>query len=155
MASSSEGSAYPRPDPSFDPAPRAVCRDVGDAAQAWAALAPLLAGRPRVRESRGGGGHSYLRRWERPLTARLPAAPAAVPIYSGAGDTRVLVVDLDASRGGVDAVRRDATAVGDLVGAAGGRVISDESPNAAFRTANSPPNPARATVAPIVSPSRA
>ena len=63
------------------------------------------------------------------MTARLPAAPAAVPIYSGAGDTRVLVVDLDASRGGVDAVRRDATAVGDLVGAAGGRVISDESPS--------------------------
>jgi len=63
------------------------------------------------------------------LTARLPAAPAAVPIYSGAGDTRVLVVDLDASRGGVDAVRRDATAIGDLVGVAGGRVISDESPS--------------------------
>ena len=97
----------------------------------WSVLAPLLAGRPRVRESRGGGGHSYLRRWERPLTARLPAPPAAVPIYSGAGDTRVLVVDLDASRGGVDAVRRDATAVGDLVGVAGGRVISDESPNGA------------------------
>jgi hypothetical protein len=63
------------------------------------------------------------------LTARLPAAPAAVPIYSGAGDTRVLVVDLDASRGGVDAVRRDATAIADLVGVAGGRVISDESPS--------------------------
>ena len=87
-----------------------------------------------MRESRGGG-HTYLRRWERPLTSRLPAAPAAVPIYSGAGDTRVLVVDLDASRGGVDAVRRDATAVGDLVGVAGGRVISDESPNGA------PPQP--------------
>ena len=73
-------------------------------------LAPLLAGRPRVRESRSGG-HTYLRRWERPLTARLPAVPAAVPIYSAAGDTRVLVVDLDASRGGAAAVRRDAAAV--------------------------------------------
>ena len=91
-------------------------------------LAPLLAGRPRVRESRSGG-HSYQRRWERPLTARLPAVPAAVPIYSGAGDTRVLVVDLDASRGGRDAVRRDAAAVTDLVRAAGGRVITDESPS--------------------------
>ena len=91
-------------------------------------LAPLLAGRPRVRESRGNG-HSYLRRWERPLTTRLPSAPAAVPIYSGAGDTRVLVIDLDASRGGVHAVRRDAAAVAELVRSAGGRVITDESPS--------------------------
>src|SRR6478609_7077480 len=98
------------------------------AGQAWSVLAPLLAGRPRVRESRNGG-HGYLRRWERPLTARLPAAPAAVPIYSAAGDTRVLVVDLDASRGGVEAVRRDAAAIRDLVRAAGGRVITDESPS--------------------------
>ena len=77
-------------------------------------LAPLLAGRPGVRESRTGG-HTYLRRWERPLTPRLPAVPAAVPIYSSAGDTRVLVIDLDASRGGPDAVLRDAAAVTDLV----------------------------------------
>ena len=77
------------------------------ATQVWAVLAPLLAGRPRVRESRSNG-HSYLRRWERPLTTRLPSAPAAVPIYSSAGDTRVLVIDLDSSRGGPDAVRRDA-----------------------------------------------
>jgi len=129
LLSSSEGSAYPRSDPSFDPAPRAVCRSVVDsAAQAWASLAPLLAGRPRVRESRTGG-HTYLRRWERPLTARLPAVPAAVPIYSAAGDTRVLVIDLDASRGGRDAVLRDAAAVTDLVRAAGGGVVVDESPS--------------------------
>jgi len=101
---------------------------VPDPAHAWAVLAPLLAGRPRVRESRTGG-HTYLRRWERPLTARLPAVPAAVPIYSAAGDTRVLVIDLDASRGGTEAVRRDAAAVTDMVGAAGGRVIVDESPS--------------------------
>ena len=94
----------------------------------WSVLAPLLAGRPRVRESRTSG-HSYLRRWERPLTARLPAVPAAVPIYSAAGDTRVLVVDLDASRGGAGAVRRDAAAVAELVRAAGGRVVTDESPS--------------------------
>jgi len=81
-----------------------------------------------VRESRTGG-HSYLRRWERPLTARLPAVPAAVPIYSAAGDTRVLVIDLDASRGDPDAVQRDAAAVTDLVRAAGGRAIVDESPS--------------------------
>jgi hypothetical protein len=98
------------------------------AAEAWSTLAPLLAGRSRVRESRNGG-HGYLRRWERPLTARLPAVPAAVPLYSGSGETRCLVVDLDAARGGSDAVRRDAAAVRDLVRVAGGRVITDESPS--------------------------
>jgi hypothetical protein len=98
------------------------------AAHTWSVLAPLLAGRARVRESRNGG-HGYLRRWERPLTARLPAVPAAVPIYSASGDTRVLVIDLDSSRGGTEAVRRDAAAVRDLVRAAGGRVITDESPS--------------------------
>lgn len=98
------------------------------AAHAWSTLAPLLAARPRVRESRNGS-HTYLRRWERPLTARLPAVPAAVPIYSAAGDTRFLVVDLDASRGGSGAVHRDAAAVTELVRQAGGRVISDESPS--------------------------
>ena len=105
-----------------------MCRNDVDPARAWSVLAPLIAGRPRVRESRSGG-HCYLRRWERPLTARLPAVPAAVPIYSSAGETRVLVVDLDASRGGAGAVRRDAAAVTDLVRAAGGRVIADESPS--------------------------
>jgi hypothetical protein len=98
------------------------------AAHVWSVLAPLLAGRPRVRESRGNR-HSYQRRWERPLTARLPTVPAAVPIYSGAGDTRVLVIDLDASRGGTEEVRRDAAAIAELVLAAGGRVITDESPS--------------------------
>jgi hypothetical protein len=110
------------PAPTTPPAERLV------AAQTWSTLAPLLAGRPRVRESRNGG-HGYLRRWERPLTARLPAVPAAVPIYSAMGDTRVLVIDLDASRGGTEAVRRDAAAVRELVRVAGGRVITDESPS--------------------------
>ena len=50
-------------------------------------------------------------------------------MYSGAGDTRCLVVDLDASRGGSAAVHRDAAAVRELVRAAGGRVITDESPS--------------------------
>jgi hypothetical protein len=98
------------------------------AAEAWALLAPLLAGRPRVRESRGAR-HQYRRRWERALTGRLPTVPAAVPIYSAGGDTKVLVIDLDSARGGIEAVRRDCTALIGLVDRAGGRVIVDESPN--------------------------
>ena len=103
--------------------------EFGDpASQVWSTLAPLLAGRPRVRESRGRS-HQYLHRWERPLTDRLPAVPAAVPIYSGAGDTRVLVIDLDSGKAGPEAVRRDAAEIRDLLRAAGGEAISDESPS--------------------------
>jgi len=92
-------------------------------------LTPLLAGRPVVRESRDGG-RNYHAKWQRPLTGRvLLSVPAAVPIYSAAGDTRVLVVDLDCSRGGRGQVLRDAAAIGRLVTAAGGRLISDESPS--------------------------
>jgi len=58
-----------------------------------------------------------------------PAVPAAVPVYdTTTGTTRVLIVDLDTSRGGQDVVRRDASTIADLVHAAGGRVITDESP---------------------------
>lgn len=63
------------------------------------------------------------------MTARLPAVPAAVPIYSSAGDTRVLAIDLDTAQGGLEAVRRDTAAVTELVRTAGGRVIVDESPS--------------------------
>lgn len=98
------------------------------AEHAWAILAPLIAARPRARESRGAQ-HRYERRWERPLTTRLPAVPAAVPLYSAAGDTRVLVIDLDTSRGGQAAVDRDTTAVTRLIKQAGGQVIVDESPS--------------------------
>ncbi len=95
----------------------------------WAALTPLLAGRPVVRESRDGG-RSYRVKWQRPLTSRVPlSVPAAVPIYSGAGDTRLLVVDLDASRGGREQVLRDAFSVRALISAGGGDLISDESPS--------------------------
>ena len=117
------------PCPKSTPSPPAHPASPQQAAvDSWSVLAPLLAGRPRVRESRSGG-HTYLRRWERPLTGRLPAVPAAVPLYSAAGDTRCLVFDLDASRGGITAVLRDAAAVADLVRSAGGRVITDESPS--------------------------
>lgn len=94
----------------------------------WAALAPLIAGRPRVRESRDGG-KNYHARWERPLTERLPRVPAAVPLYTADGCARTLVIDLDTSKGGRDAVLRDAAAITDLVARCGGHVIADESPS--------------------------
>jgi len=122
-ASAAPGSAVP------GSASSGVLDEFEVASLVWAALTPLLAGRPVVRESRDGG-RNYHAKWQRPLTGRvLLSVPAAVPVYSAAGDTRVLVVDLDCSRGGRGQVLRDAAAIGSLVTAAGGRLISDGSPS--------------------------
>jgi len=106
-----------------------AARDQALAATVWAALAPLLAGRPEVRESRNGGG-SYRGGWRRSFASHVPGSvPAAVPIYSNAGATRLLVVDLDVKLGGHAQVLADAAAVAALVHRCGGELISDESPS--------------------------
>ena len=156
MASSSEGSAYPSscqevvgcvaaPSPqigrgthpvgrppggvAFRPARSAVQDEALAAAAVWVALSPLLAGRPEVRESRNGGG-SYRGAWRRSFASHVPGSvPAAVPIYSNAGDTRLLVADLDVKLGGRGQVLADAAAVRALVHRCGGELISDESPS--------------------------
>lgn len=127
MEAESEDSAYPLANPPAVETGVSACRDDGPAA-VWAALAPLIAGRPRVRESRDGG-KNYHGRWERPLTSRLPRVPAAVPIYTADGCARTLVFDLDTSKGGRGAVLRDAAAITDLVARCGGEVFCDESPS--------------------------
>jgi hypothetical protein len=100
-----------------------------EAATVWRVLAPKIAGRPFARESRNGG-KTYPDRYQRKL-GELPAVPAAVPIYSGLGETRTLVIDLDCTdrNGGRSAVLRDADAIRELVRRAGGQLISDESPS--------------------------
>lgn len=98
------------------------------AAAVWGALAPLIAGRPRVRVSRDRG-RTYLRRWERPLTGNLPGQPSAVPLYGADGTTRVLVIDLDVSPAGRDQVIADCDRLVALITSCGGRVIVDESPS--------------------------
>jgi hypothetical protein len=108
--------------------PHGISLQVSEATAAWRALAPLIAGRPVVRESLNGG-RAYPIRGQRALTERLPSVPAAVPVYSASGDTRVLVLDLDTSKADRAAVRRDAAAIGSLVQGAGGRLVSDESPS--------------------------
>jgi len=154
LASSSEGSAYPSTcqgfvgcvaapstqiarsihstdrmtGPAGSPA-ASVARDRALAATVWAALAPLLAGRLEVRESRNGGG-SYRGGWRRSFGSHVPGSvPAAVPIYSNAGATRLLVVDLDVKLGGREQVLTDAAAVAAVVHRCGGELISDESPS--------------------------
>ena len=94
----------------------------------WVALAPLLAGRPVIRQSHNGG-RTYPHRWQRAIEEYSDRFPTAVPVYSSAGDTRVLVVDLDSSRHGHGQVLHDADAIRALIARSGGRLISDESPN--------------------------
>ncbi|WP_193614318.1 MarR family transcriptional regulator [Nocardioides lijunqiniae] len=75
------------------------------------------------------GGRTYRARDERPVTNRLPNQPAALLVYDSAGCAPVLCVDLDASRGGPEAVTRDHQALTALLTKVGARWFSDSSPN--------------------------
>lgn len=130
--SSSDSTRFPQSglevgsDTPHSPPPRDAA-DVTAAADAWRALAQLLAARPIYRESTHG--RDYPRKLTRGITDRLPAVPAAIPVYSHAGDTRLLVIDLDTSKADRATVLRDAAAIAEMVRLAGGRMISDESPS--------------------------
>lgn len=130
-ADSSESSAHPDADSRSvvgRPARVALDDSAESARTVWAALAPLLAARPRVRISRDRG-RTYPLRGERPLTGVVPAQPAAVHLYDDAGMAHALVVDLDVSRGGHDQVVADSDQLRNLIEQCGGQVIVDESPS--------------------------
>lgn len=88
----------------------------------WAALAPLIAARPTMRLWSPQQRFGEVRR----LTTKLPAAPAAVPVYRR-GRTHMLVFDLDAKRRGRNAVAADRQRILEWIHACGGRAISDSS----------------------------
>jgi DNA-binding transcriptional ArsR family regulator len=97
-------------------------------AEAWAALAHLLAGQPRVRLSRDGG-RSYPQKHERTLTATLPTFPAAVRIFGKDGTCAAIFLDFDSSVAGIDWVEADVRAVQTWLHSVGARWIEDYSPN--------------------------
>lgn len=97
-------------------------------AQAWAALAPLLAGQPRVRLSRDVG-KTYPQKHERTLTEALPTFPAAVRIFGKDGTCTAIFLDFDSSVAGVDRVQADVRAVQVWLHSCGARWIEDYSPN--------------------------
>lgn len=97
-------------------------------AQAWAALAPLLAGQPRVRLSRDAG-KTYPQKNERSLTEALPTVPAAVRIFGKDGTCAAIFLDFDSSVAGIDWVLADVRAVQSWLHNCGGRWIEDYSPN--------------------------
>lgn len=94
----------------------------------WAALAPLLAGQPRVRLSRDGG-RSYPQKHERDLTAALPSVPAAVRIFGKDGTCATICLDFDSSLAGHDWVEADVRAVQSWLHRCGARWIEDQSPS--------------------------
>ena len=93
---------FARPEHSEMGAPR-VASVKDDPATVFAALAPLLAGQPRIRISKDGG-RSYPLHNERDLTDKPPTMPAAVRIFGKDGTCRALFFDFDSSVDGIDRV---------------------------------------------------
>nr|AAS20173.1 hypothetical protein [Paenarthrobacter aurescens] len=94
----------------------------------WAALAPLLAGQPRMRLSRDAG-KTYPQKHERNLTEALPSLPAAVRIFGKDGTCAAIFLDFDSSIAGTDWVQADVRAVQSWLHSVGARWIEDFSPN--------------------------
>ncbi|QOD06120.1 helix-turn-helix domain-containing protein [Pseudarthrobacter sp. BIM B-2242] len=97
-------------------------------AEAWAALAPVLAGQPRVRLSKDAG-KTYPQKHERNLTEALPSVPAAVRIFGKDGTCAAIFLDFDSSVAGQDWVQADVRAVQTWLHSVGARWIEDFSPN--------------------------
>ncbi|RAX15087.1 MarR family transcriptional regulator [Pseudarthrobacter sp. AG30] len=97
-------------------------------AEAWAALAPVLAGQPRVRLSKDAG-RSYPQKHERNLTDVLPSVPAAVRIFGKDGTCAAIFLDFDSGVAGQDWVQADVRAVQTWLHSVGARWIEDYSPN--------------------------
>lgn len=114
-------------DPSSSPHTDAesACRD---AETAWRALAQEISGRGRMRVSRDGG-RTYPRRYERTIGDAVPNQPAAVLIYDNSGSARTFCVDLDVSRGGIEAVERDYRSLTAILSRLGVAHFADRSPN--------------------------
>ncbi|WP_427019402.1 MarR family transcriptional regulator (plasmid) [Pseudarthrobacter sp. P1] len=105
-----------------------MSHESSDPAQAWAALAPLLAGQPRIRLSRDAG-KTYPQKHERALTEALPSFPAAVRIFGKDGACAAIFLDFDSSVAGIDWVEADVRAVQAWLYGCGARWIEDYSPN--------------------------
>lgn len=110
------------------PSPRG---DSSDPTQLWRACAELIAGAPRVRIGRrtASGRYEYEARNERPLTGVRPVQPAAVRIYGPDGCCTALCLDLDSSRGGLDAVDRDERRLLAWLASMGAATVTDRSPS--------------------------
>lgn len=98
-----------------------------DPAQAWSALAPLIAGEPVMRFADRAG--KYRRKYSRPLTKSLPDRAAAVMVHGVDGSVATLCLDLDTSKATQSVVDADAAAISELLTSCGLRFVADHSPS--------------------------
>lgn len=117
-------------------APRpAGTQDAAAALAAWAALAPKLAGTPRMRVSRDGGRSYRRRRDGQALTAANPCQPATIPVFDADTETGMLIpADFDVGRAAgtpdpAALVTAEAADFDALIASLGGRTITDVSPS--------------------------
>lgn len=89
----------------------------------WKQLSPLLAARRSMRLCGTDGKFDT----SRALTTRLPAVPAAVPLYNARGRTVVLALDFDAKLHGSTQVDADVARVLAWLNECGGRAVTDTS----------------------------
>lgn len=97
--------------------------------QAWAALAPLIAGAPVMRFATREGKYPRPRSTPPLITKALPARPAAVMIHGADGTVSTLCLDLDTSKALQDVVDTDAAAISTLLTSCGLRFVADHSPS--------------------------
>ena len=100
------------------------------ASEAWSACAPLIAGVAKIRIGvrKANGRIEYRSRDERPLISARPVQPAAVRVYGPDGCCSTLCLDLDVSRGGLDAVNADKARLVEWLHRRGARIVADRSP---------------------------
>ncbi|MET3172880.1 UNVERIFIED_ORG: hypothetical protein ABIB52_000708 [Arthrobacter sp. UYCu721] len=100
-----------------------------DHAQAWSALAPLIAGAPIMRFATREGKYPRPRSSPPRITKTLPSRAAAVMIHGADGSVQTLCLDLDTSKAAQAVVDADATAISSLLTSCGLRFVADHSPS--------------------------
>ena len=98
-------------------------------AQAWAALAPLIAGSPVMRFATRAGKYPRGRGAPQNITRALPSRAAAVMVHGLDGSVQTLCLDLDTSKALQSVVDADAAAIGELLRSCGLRFVADHSPS--------------------------
>ena len=98
-------------------------------AQAWAALAPLIAGSPVMRFATRAGKYPRGRGAPQSITRVLPSRAAAVMVHGVDGSVQTLCLDLDTSKALQSVVDADADAIGVLLASCGLRFVADHSPS--------------------------
>lgn len=94
---------------------------------AWSNLAPLIAGRKRMRVSRDG--KNFTARDERNLTATSPSRPAAVMLYDANARCKTLALDFDVAKAGSEVMHADILGTHELLNTVGISYFTDYSPS--------------------------